>query len=578
MKNPSSQKSVAYFSMEVGLEDAVATYSGGLGVLAGDTLKAAADAEVPVTGITLLHHRGYLRQLLAADGTQTAEPVDWNPDEHLDGLTARCEVEVEGRRVQLGAWRYVITGCTGHEVPVIFLDADLPENAAEDRRLTDRLYGGDERYRLAQEVILGVGGRRMLAALECKPDIFHLNEGHAALASLELLRERIEAGQSKADAVAAVREMCVFTTHTPVPAGHDRFPLKLAKRMIAPELWATHAAVPDRTEKGLNMTEVALGLSGWVNGVAQRHAEVSRAMFPGREIHGLTNGVHHPTWCSPAFAGLFDRWIPGWRGNGFRLRGAEGIPGYELLAAHRDAKRALVSELKDRGHAGFSSSKFTIGFARRATPYKRASLLFEDLPRLQALAEAYGGIQVVYAGKAHPKDVGGQALIREIHALAQQVGPNIQLAYLQNYGMRLGGLITAGVDIWLNTPRAPMEASGTSGMKAVLNGVPNLSIDDGWWCEGGIHGVTGWVIDPATAPKGSEGPKAEALVDAKDAARLYEILEEEVLPLFDGDATGWATVMRGAIALSASYFHAQRMIEQYRDRAYNRQQRPAGLR
>ena len=570
MKTNQAPKSVAYFSMEVGLDDAIATYSGGLGVLAGDTLKAAADAQVPMTGVTLLHHRGYLRQILAADGTQTAEPVDWNPDEHLEGLAARCAVTIEGRTVHLGAWRYVITGCTGHEVPVLFLDADLPENADEDRRLTDRLYGGDERYRLAQEIILGIGGRRLLQALDVTPDIFHLNEGHAALAALQLLREHLDAGKSTDAAVAWVREHCVFTTHTPVPAGHDRFPAELAEELLDPKVWQAHALVPGKTEEGLNMTEVALGLAGWVNGVAQRHAEVSREMFPGRTIHGLTNGVHHPTWTSPAFAELFDRWLPGWRSDGHRLRAAEGIPIYEMLAAHRNAKRALMAELKTQGHDGFTSSRFTIGFARRATPYKRASLLLSDLDRLREIAEKFGGIQVVYAGKAHPKDVGGQALIREIHELAKKAAPEIHLAYLPNYGMRLGGLITSGVDIWLNTPRAPMEASGTSGMKAVLNGVPNLSIHDGWWCEGGMHGITGWVIDPAAPAEDLEDDGAQEEVDAADAARLYELLETEVLPLYEGGGMQWGAVMRDAVALAASYFHAQRMIEQYRDWAYEK--------
>jgi glycogen phosphorylase len=616
MTSASFGKTIAYFSMEVGLEDPIATYSGGLGVLAGDTLKAAADVGLAMVGVTLLHHKGYLRQVLAADGTQTAEPVDWDPEEHLEGLTARATVEIEGRTVTLGAWRYVITGVHGSKVPVIFLDADLPDNDERDRNLTDRLYGGDERYRLAQEIILGIGGRRMLAALGYAPDVFHLNEGHAALAALELLVERTRGGRSVAEAIESIRGACVFTTHTPVPAGHDRFPVALYTELLEPGHVAMLERIPELAlqakDAELNMTELCLQLAGFVNGVAEIHAEVSRGMFPGKTIHAVTNGVHHPTWCSPAFAKLFDRRIPGWRADGARLRLAQGIPGYELLAAHREAKRALVAEVVKAGHREFSSDVLTLGFARRATPYKRASLLFHDVDRLIAIAERFGGLQVVYAGKAHPKDAGGQALIQEIHAFAEKVAPHVRLAYLPDYGMRLGALITGGVDVWLNNPRAPMEASGTSGMKAVLNGVPNLSIRDGWWGEGAIEGVTGWVVEPTEVPadllegvrtaeeklvkvlgtgkapsKPSPAMKsaeaelevasaaAERFVDAADAAKFHALLEDVVLPLYEGEPSGWAKLMRGAISLAASYFHAQRMVEQYRDWAYHRGMPPA---
>lgn len=598
-------KTIAYFSMEVGLEDPIATYSGGLGVLAGDTLKAAADVGLSMVGITLLHHKGYLRQVLAADGTQTAEPVDWDPEDHLEGLTARATVEIAGRTVTLGAWRYVITGVHGHKVPVIFLDADLPDNEEHDRSLTDRLYGGDERYRLAQEIILGVGGRRMLAALGYAPDVFHLNEGHAALAALELLAERTRGGRSIPEAIESIRGACVFTTHTPVPAGHDRFPQSLCTELLEPAHRALLPRIPELGERELNMTELCLQLAGFVNGVAEIHAEVSRGMFPGKTIHAVTNGVHHPTWCSPAFAKLYDRRVPGWRADGTRLRNAQGIPAYDLLAAHREAKRALIAEVSAAGHPEFSSEVLTLGFARRATPYKRASLLFHDPERLCAIAKRFGGLQVVFAGKAHPKDLGGQALIQEIHAYAKKVAPHVRLVYLPDYGMRLGALITGGVDVWLNNPRAPMEASGTSGMKAVLNGVPNLSIRDGWWGEGGIEGVTGWVVDPTEVPqnlaaalRSAEEKLAKALVaaggskastpalkaaeagvevastaaerhvDAADAQKIYALLEDIVLPLYEGDPQGWAEMMRGAISLAASYFHAQRMVEQYRDWAY----------
>ena len=580
---------IAYFSMEVGLEDAVPTYSGGLGVLAGDTLRAAADLELPVVGVTLLHRRGYIDQRIE-HGEQVAHPVAWDPTDRLLRLPERARVEIAGRDIELVAWRYDIEGVGGHAVPVFLLDADLAENDADDRALTNDLYGGDDRYRLAQEIVLGVGGRRMLKALGFDPPVHHLNEGHAALLALELVSEQRHAGApSFGEAVEAVRRRCAFTTHTPVAAGHDSFPLALADEVLPRELAALRAELPGLGDGELNMTEVALALSGFVNGVAERHAEVSRQMFPGHEIHAITNGVHAGTWASEPMQELFDEHVPGWRRENARLRGVQAIPVEAIQNAHREAKRALLAEVD-----GFDLDTFTIGFARRATPYKRASLLFRDRDRLREIATRFGALQLVFAGKAHPHDAGGQALIAELHQVTADLAPDVKFVYLPNYGMRLGGLITAGVDLWLNTPRAPMEASGTSGMKAALNGVPNLSVRDGWWGEGAIEGVTGWTIEPTptaevlahvgerlaaegkcgpTAARAlanvlSSDPRAEAFVDQRDADQLYRLLDQVVLPRYYGEPASWAKVMRSSIAHAASHFHAQRMVEAYARLAY----------
>jgi starch phosphorylase len=586
---------VAYFSMEVALADDIPTYSGGLGVLAGDTLRAAADIGLDMVGVTLLYRRGYLRQSFDEAGNQIALPVEWRPEDKLERVDVRVEVELGERTVALGAWRHVIEGASGR-VTVYLLDADVDGNAADDRRLTDALYGGDASYRLAQEIVLGIGGRRLLVALGLGARVHHLNEGHAALLALELLHEARRAGNATIErGVDQVRRACVFTTHTPVPAGHDRFPSALVDALLDRTHRALLAELPGLSTSELHMTELALALSGFVNGVAERHAEVSREMFPGRPIHAVTNGVHSATWSAPPMRELFDRHLPAWRREGAVLRAAQAIPADEIVRAHAQSKRALLGEVAQGGFTGFDERTFTIGFARRATAYKRATLLFTDPKRLRRIAARWGGLQVIFAGKAHPRDLGGIDLIRTVIGCAARMLPEVRVAYLPDYGMRLGALVTAGVDVWLNNPRAPLEASGTSGMKAAHNGVPNLSVRDGWWCEGAIEGVTGWTIEPhdhraelgaleaALRRMPGRGPTAaqaaaRALAreqarlehedDLADAARLYELLDGAVLPTFHRRPAAWAEVMRGAIAHGASYFNAQRMLEQYVRSAY----------
>jgi starch phosphorylase len=555
---------VAYFSMEIALEPAIPTYAGGLGVLAGDTIRSAADLGVPMVAISLAHRQGYFRQQLDADGTQTEVPAQWALEERLEPLEPRAEVEIEGRRVAVRAWRYRVPGVRGAEVPVLLLDTDLPGNAAEDRALTGALYGGDVRYRLAQEIVLGIGGLRMLRALGYeRVHRFHLNEGHASLVALALLEELRADPDGPRDPealLAALRERCVFTTHTPVPAGHDIFPTELVERFLGPARAALLAELGQRS--AVNLTDLALRSSRFVNGVAMRHGEVSRSMFPQYPIRSITNGVHPATWAAPAFATLFDHHLPEWRHDAMALRHAVKIPCTEVRWAHDRAKGELIEHVNAQTGAGFDPEAFTLGFARRATAYKRATLVFRDVERLAALAAAQGPLQLVFAGKAHPHDGEGKAGIRAIHEAREALRGRVAIAYLADHDMALGRLLCGGCDVWLNTPVPPLEASGTSGMKAALNGVPSLSVLDGWWLEGHVEGVTGWAIGA------DDLERAAAALDAEHAAALYAKLENAILPCFYGQPERFLEIRRAAIALNASFFNTQRMMLQYLYEAY----------
>jgi starch phosphorylase len=554
--------SVAYFSMDVAIDPAIPTYSGGLGILAGDMLRSAADLELPMVAVTLLHRKGYFEQRLDAHGNQLENPSKWSPEDHLAPLSPRVTIAIEGRDVRVRAWQYSFCGATGHIVPLLFLDTDLEENGPCDRVLTDHLYGGDKRYRLCQEVVLGFGGVAMLRALgHGRIGAFHMNEGHSALIALALLEERngAQPGLSFAETdVESVRRQCVFTTHTPVPAGHDRFRTELVCEVLGEARSAALGQMGVMNGE-LNLTELALRLAGFVNGVSMRHGEVSQAMFRDYKVGAITNGVHAAAWTSPSFCALFDRTIPEWRRDNCYLRYAVGIPLPEIRHAHAQAKKDLLEQVHWLTGVQLEEKVFTLGFARRATAYKRGDLLFTDLERLKRIARQAGPLQLIYAGKAHPRDDGGKAIIRRIFEAAAALAEEVRVVYLENYDMALGKLLCAGVDVWLNTPLRPQEASGTSGMKAALNGVPSLSVPDGWWVEGHIEGVTGWSIgDPHEA---ANDPKAEAL-------SLYDKLEHRILPLFYDEPEKFAQVMCSAIALNGSFFNTQRMVSQYLRNAY----------
>jgi len=557
MRHPATSPRIAYFSMEIAVDPAIPTYSGGLGILAGDTLRAAADLGLPMAAVTLLYRSGYFRQRIDPQGNQIDEPYTWTPEARLEPLPAQVTVDIEGRSVHARAWLYRVQGLSGHTVPVYFLDADLPENDPRDRTLTDVLYGGDQRHRLAQEALLGIGGIALLRALGHDDiETHHLNEGHAALLTLALLQERLGGRpltSATPDDLEAVRRRCVFTVHTPVAAGHDKFPLPLAEQVLGPGITAALNALPSRTDGEFDMTLLALNLSRSVNAVSLRHSQVSAAMYPGFRVGSVTNGVHAATWTAPPIARLFDRHIPNWRADNSYLRHAVMLPLDELLAAHAEAKRDMAAEVRRRAGISLDPEAFTICFARRATGYKRADLLFSDPRRLRRIARRAGPLQVLFGGKAHPRDESGKALIRRVYQAAEAL-KECRIVYLEEYDFSLAKYLVSGVDLWLNNPEKPLEASGTSGMKAALNGVPSLSTLDGWWIEGCVEGVTGWAIGEDPLKPSDAG---------KEAASLYDKLEYVIMPLFHQRTTAYAEVMRSAIALNGSFFNAQRMMEQY---------------
>ena len=558
-----SNATIAYFSMEICLEQGIPTYSGGLGVLAGDTLRSAADLQLPMVAVTLVHRNGYFRQQLDAKGQQTEAPATWTPETVLEPLDPIVRVRLDGREVAVRAWRYDVRGITNHVVPVLLLDTALPENSEWDRTLTDSLYGGDSHYRFCQEVVLGMGGAAMIDALGYRGDVhYHINEGHAALLTLSLLERRL-AGRKHWDVteedIQAVRQQCIFTTHTPVPAGHDKFPEVQVRAVLGNAQADLLKAICCLEDGVLNMTHLALRLSHYVNGVALRHREVSQGMFPNYPINAITNGVHAATWTSGPMRELFDHRIPEWRRDNLYLRYAVDIPLDEIREAHARAKRELLDEVERRTGARLDPAAMTLGFARRATPYKRADLIFTDLERLKRIVQHSGALQIIFGGKAHPRDEGGKALIRHIFEAQAVLGDAVRVVYLENYEMGIAQRLVAGVDLWLNNPMKPLEASGTSGMKAALNGVPSLSVLDGWWVEGHVEGVTGWSIGNSEANDGDQ---------SGDIGDLYLKLERVILPLFYGLPYSYAQVMRSAIALNGSFFNTQRMVMQYVRNAY----------
>jgi starch phosphorylase len=550
---------VAYFSMEIALRSEIPTYAGGLGVLAGDTLRTAADLRVAMVAVTLVSREGYFRQELDAGGRQIEHPAPWDPAAWAAPLDAKVAVHIEGRSVWVGGWLYVIEGFLGGRTPVILLDTDQPENASGDREITHRLYGDAEDYRLKQEMVLGLGGVRILHALGFRISEYHMNEGHSSLLGVELLRrnayrpEDLRPGEARYD-LPRVRGLCRFTTHTPVEAGHDRFSYDLVARLFAGKTPSVDMALLRELggADALNMTRLALSLSDFVNGVAKRHAEVSRGMFPGYEVRSITNGVHPCTWTAQSFRALYDRYVPGWLVEPELLVRADAIPADALTVAHAGAKGALIERVRALTGVELDANRPVLGFARRMTAYKRPDLLFTDLERLRRIA-AQAPFQIVLAGKAHPHDAEGKRLIALLHEHARMLAGTVPMVYLTEYDLSLAQLIVAGADVWLNTPLPPFEASGTSGMKAALNGVPSLSVPDGWWIEGCIEGVTGWSVE--------------------DAAGLYDKLERIVLPLYYArgtDSAGWIGVMRGAITKNGAYFNSHRMMRRYATEAYLR--------
>jgi glycogen phosphorylase len=553
---------VAYFSMEIALRSDIPTYSGGLGVLAGDTLRSAADLRIPLVAVTLVSRAGYFRQTIDAAGRQAEAPDPWQPEHWTEPLPAKVSVAIDGRTVWIAGWLYIVEGIGGGRQPVILLDTDLQENREDDRTITHSLYGGDQVYRLCQEIVLGIGGIRMLEALHFDIRAYHLNEGHSALLTLELLKQYAydedvrRPGEAQYD-VPRTRAQVHFTTHTPIEAGHDRFPYDLVRSLLDDFIdFETLRQLAGHGE--LNTTQLALNLSEYVNGVAESHAETTKHMYPGYRVTAITNGIHPHTWAHPAIARLYDAHLPGWcLEPEVLIRAESSLSDEQVWRAHTEAKLELIAAVRAECGVELDADVATIGYARRMTPYKRPELFFADLERLKAI-HAKHPFQVVLAGKAHPRDAGGKRAIESLHGCMRSLGSDIKIAFLPNYSMATALTMVAGADVWLNTPEPPLEASGTSGMKAALNGVPNLSVLDGWWREGHIEGVTGWAI-------GDGSSSADTHRD--DALALYRLLDEVVLPLY-AHRDGWLRVMKGAISRNASLFHSHRMMRRYAAEAY----------
>ena len=542
------QSTVAYFSAEIGISPSLHTYSGGLGILAGDHIKAAADLDVNMVAVTLMYKEGYFKQRMDEDGNQTEIYPRFEPDPLLEKLEGTITLPLRGREVHVQVWKYTFDGINGTPIDILLLDTDVEGNDADDRTITLRLYSGGKDHRILQEAVLGFAGIRALRNLGYKDfSTYHMNEGHCSFLTLELLKE-FNGDEEE------VRKRCHFTTHTPVPAGHDHFAASRVKRLIG-ELLPEGLQLPSMVlNDRVHMTELGLYFSRSANGVSDLHGDVAREQFPQFNIGHVTNGVFHRYWVGKIFREVFDRNLPGWRKDPERLLDIYSVPDEELLFARRGQKKFLLDYANSQQQRALAYKRLTIGFARRAAEYKRARLIFHDKDRLIKLAKHK--VQFVFAGKAHPRDDHGKEILREIVTQAKDLLGDVKIVFLENYNMWLGNLITSGVDVWLNTPLRPNEASGTSGMKATLNGVPNLSILDGWWAEGCRDGVNGWAIGDADHPN-----------DAADADHLYSILENQVIPTYYDDQEKWLNMVRESI-ITGVEFTGTRMVNDYLKQYY----------
>ncbi len=556
--------------MELAIRPEMHTYCGGLGLLAGDTARSSADLRIPMVFLTMLSRRGYFRQKIDPEGRQVELPDRWDPSAWCQRLSPVVTVGIEGRSIGIQPWLTVVAGVDGFQNPILLLDTNLDQNSKDDRTLSDFLYGGNAAYRLKQEIVLGIGGVRVLRALGFRVQTYHLNEGHASLLTLELLDDFATPSQGiparqLAGRLSDVRARCVFTTHSPVEAAHDRFDYDLVRRILRPTVGLATLKKLGGKDR-FNLTRLGLNLSRYVNGVSLRHAVTTRKMFPGYRIHAVTNGVHVPTWVHPAFARLFDSQIPRWRREPEMLVRALELGEDEVWDCHVAAKRSLLERIRDRAGVALDPEVLTLVFARRMVSWKRPLLLFEDTGRLTGLASR-NRFQVVFAGKAHPRDRVGKRSIRRLHERIRQLKGKVPCVFLPNYDMEWAKTLVAGADVWFQNPLPPMEAAGTSGMKAALNGGLNLSTLDGWWEEGCIEGVNGWSIPHVE----------EEESDREDAAALYEKLDHVVLPLFYHDTKRWRSMMKQAIGYVGSYFTSHRMLRRYAVEAYLRPALPGDL-
>lgn len=537
--------------MEYGLSPDFPIYSGGLGVLAGDHMKSVGDLRLPVTGIGLFWSEGYTKQVIGDEGElQDLYPVT---GKHAVKRVADVQVEVTVRGKPIACHAYRVTRYTD---ATLFLLEPADE---DDRWITRRLYGGDGEDRLAQEIVLGVGGVRLLQALGHSIDVYHFNEGHAVFAGLELVRQACERGASFDEARAQVRERVVFTTHTPVPAGNEVHEFEMMKKVGA-DLGFSDDELDALGGTPFSMTVAGLRLARKANGVAELHSETARAMWKdvddGAEIHAITNGVHVPSWQDARIRAATVR------------EKAAAVSNAELWAAHRHMKAEVIALIAERTGVRLREDTLLVGFARRAATYKRADLVFGQPARFEQVFVQHG-VQLVFSGKAHPRDEAGRAMVKRLVDAAARYPEHV--VFLENYDMHLGAMLTRGCDVWLNNPRRPKEASGTSGMKAAMNGVLNVSILDGWWPEGCRHGETGWRIgepDTSNADAASANEPSEQDIDERDRAALYRVFADEVIPRYYEHQDQWIRMMQASIAMSRWRFSSDRMVQEYFDTLY----------
>jgi len=540
---------VAYFVMEIGLESDIPTYAGGLGILAGDTAYTFADLSIPAVFVTLLYKAGYTKQKLPPNGQQQDSDFRWQYKERLTPLAQTIQLDVGTQIVRVKLWQYTVRG--NRDVPVIFLDTDLPDNPPALRSATEKLYQSVGAQRLIQEMILGVGGYRALKALGFNPDLYLMNESHSALLTVELLKEL----KSPKD----VRKHCMFTTHTPVADGHDAFPLAIIQDLMRRYDWIDwHSEVVDGS---LNLSRLASKYSCLTNAVSFKHEYVSKAILGRNDVEHVTNGVYHKRWVHEDMKRLFDKYMPLWSADPSFLFNAYEIPSVELAGAHESAKAKLVALANVSSEEGFSTDILTIGVAKRITAYKRNGLVLGDPAKLAAMADTIGGLQIVFAGKAHPDDDAGKSSIVQIlenAALVMKETNKVKVTFIEDYSIDTAKVMVSGCDLWLNNPRRPLEASGTSGMKAAMNGVLNLSTWDGWWLEGGVDGINGWGI--GRRPAWDDLSESD---DAEDSEDLYGRLAHDVMPLYYRNRTGWLHMAKASIATIGPRFNTYRMAREY---------------
>jgi starch phosphorylase len=528
---------VAYFCMEYGLENSFKLYSGGLGILAGDTLKAARDLKTPLVGIGIKWSRGFAEQMLSADG-KTVDCYAEYDYPFLEDTGVTVSVTIKGQPIHCKVWKTEKFG----NVPLYLLDTDIPQNG--ERQYTAFLYGGGTEERLAQEIVLGVGGYRALKALGIKVDTYHFNEGHAVFAALTMLREQLDSGVAFKEAIEAVKTQVVFTTHTPIPAGNERHSLE-ALLYTGASLGFTTDQLNYIGNTPFNMTVAALRLSRKANAVAELHGVTARDMWKNEarcsEIIAITNGVHRPTWVAESFL-------------------SKPTDPDAVWESHMAEKSALIDFIKAKSGVQFDPNVLLVGFSRRATGYKRGNLLFSDMERIKKLLDGKK-LQIVFAGKSHPRDSIGRKVIAELVKMSQQFPTSV--VYLSGYDMNMGQMLTRGADVWLNNPRRPLEACGTSGMKAAMNGVLNVSILDGWWPEACKHGVNGWAIGGENVPAKVEEQ------DRQDALNLYNVFEQEVVPTYYSEPARWRKMMVESIQSCSGMFCAERMVRDYFEKMYS---------